>query len=64
MSESCVPFHPLLSMLAFWELLSHLLVWRKQKPFHLGGRKKREWRGDEMEMEERGEGEGRGGERV
>ena len=32
-------------MLAFWELLSHLLVWREQRPFHLGGREEggRRW---------------------
>lgn len=32
-------------MLAFWELLSHLLVWREQRPFHLGDREEggRRW---------------------
>ena len=67
MSESYEPFHPLSSMLAFWELLSHFLVWREQKPFHLGGRQyiggkgRRGKRENEEEINgNRGRGQGEG----
>ena len=52
-------------MLAFWELLSHLLVWREQRPFHLGDREEggRRWGKQRRKEEMRKKKETKMGER-